>query len=183
MCLCRRDTHRSSSSWSSTSFSRESPIPLVSYLQYRAHNKESASLHQVESEITTGFNIKFVVNLSLWHFHMYVHQCASEIWSAQFQWRGTITLQHTKTSCPIVCLCEQLQATPILTGTVAQRLSLKLIPRLFTIYYADCSSIQSIMYKVCVCVCIVYIYSGFRQHLTTSECSWDASSWLIHHEI
>lgn len=32
MCLCLRLTHRSSSSWRRTSFSRESPIPLVSYL-------------------------------------------------------------------------------------------------------------------------------------------------------
>lgn len=34
MCLCLRLTHRSSSSCSRTSFSRESPMPLVSYLQW-----------------------------------------------------------------------------------------------------------------------------------------------------
>lgn len=33
MCLCLRLTHRSSSSCNSTSFTRESPMPLVSYLQ------------------------------------------------------------------------------------------------------------------------------------------------------
>lgn len=37
ICLCLRLTHRSSSSCSRTSFSRESPMPLVSYLKKKRH--------------------------------------------------------------------------------------------------------------------------------------------------
>lgn len=39
MCLCLRLTHRSSSSCSRTSFSRESPMPLVSYLNRKRKKK------------------------------------------------------------------------------------------------------------------------------------------------
>lgn len=80
MCLCRRDTHRSSSSCRSTSFSRESPIPLVSYLQYSIHTEASASLHHpVEPQITAGLKMKFVLHLLLWDFFTTQHSVTTNV--------------------------------------------------------------------------------------------------------
>lgn len=48
MCLCLRLTHRSSSSCSRTSFSRESPMPLVSYLKRKSQtNTKRCQKHKI----------------------------------------------------------------------------------------------------------------------------------------
>lgn len=65
ICLCLRLTHRSSSSCSRTSFSRESPIPLVSYLKRRKHTGTSSSLIKTCTALLSRFLISSSVFLLL----------------------------------------------------------------------------------------------------------------------